>query len=127
MPLPAGASGLQVLTQDWRVERKLKENQGTLEQEYIVDVGGEMQAEGLKRLNQGFQYRGRTVPACKVSWQNEFRLRFAVKNPQPGQIEYQCEHVGLEVRAIKRLRIGGVSMSRLLPGQWRYLGPRERF
>jgi 23S rRNA pseudouridine2604 synthase len=54
-------------------------------------------------------------------------LRFAVKNPQPGQIEHQCEGVGLEVRAIKRLRIGGVSMSKLLPGQWRYLAPGERF
>jgi 23S rRNA pseudouridine2604 synthase len=127
MPLPVGASGLQVLTQDWRVERKLKENQATLEQEYIVEVDGEIQAEGLERLNHGFRYRGRTVPAGKVSWQNEFRLRFAVKNPQPGQIEHQCEGVGLEVRAIKRLRIGGVSMSKLLPGQWRYLALGERF
>jgi 23S rRNA pseudouridine2604 synthase len=127
LPLPKGVSGLQVLTQDWRVERRLKECQATLEQEYIVEVGGDMQADGLKRLNEGFRYRGVALPPCKVSWQNEFRLRFALKNPRPGQIAQQCEGVGLEVLAIKRIRIGGVSMSRLQPGQWRYLSTKERF
>jgi 23S rRNA pseudouridine2604 synthase len=127
LPLSAGVGGLQVLTQDWRVERRLKENQKTLEQEYIVDVAGDMRDDGLKRLNQGFRYRSMEIAPGKVSWQNEVRLRFALKNPQSGQIEYQCKSVGLDVLAIKRIRIGGVSMSKLQPGQWRYLTSKERF
>ena len=86
-----------------------------------------MRDDGLKRLNQGFRYRSMEIAPGKVSWQNEVRLRFALKNPQYGQIEYQCKSVGLDVLAIKRIRIGGVSMSKLQPGQWRYLTSKERF
>ena len=34
--------------------------------------------------------------------------------------------VGLQVLAMKRLRVGRISLSRLPPGQWRYLAPQER-
>jgi 23S rRNA pseudouridine2604 synthase len=38
-----------------------------------------------------------------------------------------CEAVGLAVVALQRVRIGRVALGRLPPGQWRYLGPFERF
>ncbi|MDB6060373.1 MAG: RNA-binding domain protein [Verrucomicrobiaceae bacterium] len=125
--LPAEASGLHVLTQDYRVQRKLTEDLNKLEQEYVVEVSGDIQSNGLKRLNQSFNHGGAVLPACKVSWQNETRLRIAVKNPQPGQLLKLCESVGLQVLTMKRIRIGGVPMSKLQPGQWRYLTAKERF
>lgn len=127
LPLQIGASGLHVLTQDYRVERKLTEDAVRVEQEYVVEVSGDIVAEGLQRLNQSVSYRGATLPSCKVSWQNEKRLRIAVKNPQPGQLAFMCESVGLTVVTMKRIRIGGVPMSKLQPGQWRYLAAKERF
>ncbi|HAV72441.1 MAG TPA: hypothetical protein DCX91_11220, partial [Stenotrophomonas sp.] len=67
------------------------------------------------------------LPPCKVSWQNETRLRFAIKPVHPGQLRDMCRQVGLEVVSIRRLRIGRVAMGKLVPGQWRYLAPDERF
>lgn len=63
----------------------------------------------------------------KVSWQNETRLRFALKGAQPGQIAHMCTSVGLQVLAMKRIRIGRMSMAKLQPGLWRYLMAHERF
>ncbi len=126
LPLLDAAGGLHVLTQDWRTQRKLTEDSVKIEQEYVVEVSGNLQAD-LKRLNQSVSYRGALLPPCKVSWQNETRLRFALKNPQPGQIEHMCESVGLTVLSLKRIRIGGVPMSKMQPGQWRYLAAKERF
>jgi 23S rRNA pseudouridine2604 synthase len=126
-PLEANASGLLVLTQDWRVMRKLIDEAATIEQEYIVEVAGELAPDGLKRLNHGLSFNGRALPPIKVSWQNETRLRFALKAAQPGQIAHMCKSVGLTVLAMKRIRIGRVSMAKLPPGQWRYLAPHERF
>lgn len=126
LALQPGASGLHVLTQDWRVERKLTEDAVKVEQEYVVEVSGNLKAD-LKRLNQPFSFRNMLLPPSKVSWQNENRLRFALKNPQPGQIEAMCDSIGLKVISMKRIRIGGVPMSKLQPGQWRYLGAQERF
>jgi 23S rRNA pseudouridine2604 synthase len=129
-PLATPASGLVVFTQDWRVARKLSEDASVMEHEVIVEVAGDLLPGGLERLNRidhGFTYKGVLLPPAKVSWQNETRLRFALKGEQPGQIAYMCEAVGLRVQAMKRLRVGRVPMSSLAPGQWRYLLPTERF
>jgi 23S rRNA pseudouridine2604 synthase len=126
-PLQAGADGLHVLTQDWRIERKLKEDLSKLEQEYVVEVVGSLSASQLKRLCHGLSFNGIELPPCKVSWQNETRLRVALKNPQPGQIVFMCNSVDLKVLGMKRIRIGGVPMAKVLPGQWRYLAAKERF
>lgn len=127
LPLQSGATGLAVFTQDRRVARKLADEARPVEQEYIVEVAGAMAPDGLALLQHGLSLEGRALPALKVSWQSEHRLRFALKNPRPGQIRFMCEQVGLQVVALKRIRIGRLPMAKLPPGQWRYLDPRERF
>jgi len=127
VPLDAAASGLLVLTQDWRIARKLINDLAKVEQEYIVEAAGELAPDGLKLLNHGLVLKGRPLPPAKVSWQNENRLRFALKAPQHDQIPRMCKMVGLKVLSIKRIRIGRVPMSSLQPGQWRYLLPYEKF
>ncbi len=127
-PLEAAADGLLAFTQDWRVARKLIDDAATVEQEYVVEVAGELLPDGLARLNShGLDSSGRARPSIKVSWQNETRLRFALKAVQPGRIARLCNSVGLQVLGMKRIRIGRVSMAKLQPGQWRYLMPHERF
>lgn len=129
-PLATPASGLVVFTQDWRVARKLSEDASVMEHEVIVDVGGALVPGGLERLNRidhGFTFNGVLLPPAKVSWQNETRLRFALKGERPGQLAFMCESVGLQVLAMKRIRVGRVPLSSLPAGQWRYLQPHERF
>lgn len=119
LPLETNASGLIVFTQDFRVARKLTDDAAKLEQEVIVEVEGQIAENGLAQLNKGV--------LGKVSWQNETRLRFAAKDLKPGQIERLCQQVGLQVVAMKRIRIGRISMASLPVGQWRYLQDFEKF
>ncbi|MFZ3124188.1 MAG: rRNA pseudouridine synthase [Acidovorax sp.] len=126
-PLPTEASGLVVYTQDKRIARKLADDIESLEQECIVEVKGDIAPNGLQRLCHGLSFNGRPLPPIKVSWQNETRLRFALKGIRPGQIPAMCEAVGLAVVAIKRIRIGRVPLAKVPEGQWRYLQPWERF
>ena len=51
----------------------------------------------------------------------------ALKGAVPGQIAFLCESAGLPVLALKRLRIGRVSLARMPEGEWRYLPAGERF
>ncbi len=126
-PLPTEASGLVVYTQDRRIARKLAEDIERLEQECVVEVAGQIAEGGLQKLCHGLEFNGRPLPPIKVSWQSETRLRFALKGIRPGQIPAMCAAVGLQVKGIKRLRIGRVSLSKLPEGQWRYLQSWERF
>ncbi|MBT9567253.1 MAG: rRNA pseudouridine synthase [Thiobacillus sp.] len=127
IPLETDASGLVVFTQDWRIARKLTEDAATLEHELIVEVSGQLAPNGLKRMNTGVAFNDRTPPAIKVSWQNETKLRIALKGCQIGQIVHLCEAAGLEVVSMKRIRLGGVSLGKVPEGQWRYLREGERF
>ena len=126
-PLPTEASGLVVYTQDQRIARKLAEDIESLEQECIVEVKGDIAPHGLQRLCHGLTFNGRALPPIKVSWQNETKLRFALKGIRPGQIPAMCEAVGLTVVALKRIRIGRVPLAKVPEGQWRYLQPWEKF
>lgn len=125
-PLGVQSSGLVILTQDWRVARKLVTDAAKVEQEFIVDISGEIFPDGLEQLNKGIQLNGKMLPV-KASWQNETRLRFAVKGNQRSQIASMCARVGLTVLAMKRIRIGRIPLSSLQPGQWRYLLGYEKF
>ena len=126
-PLEPNAGGLLVFTQDWRVARKLIDDAAKIEQEYVVEVAGEIAPGGLKRLSHGLTFNGKPLPPIKVSWQNETRLRFALKGVQAGQIAHMCEKVGLQVLGMKRIRLGRVAMAKLPLGQWRYLMAHEHF
>jgi 23S rRNA pseudouridine2604 synthase len=72
-------------------------------------------------------YQGRGLAPCKVSWQNEVRLRFAIKDVQPGELSHRCREGGLEVVSIRRLRIGRIALAKMPVGQWRYLPVGARF
>jgi 23S rRNA pseudouridine2604 synthase len=127
MALPAPASGLAVFSQDRRVVRKLTEDALSIEQELIAQVTGEAAPNGLARLCHGLAFEGRELPPVKVSWQNETRLRFALKGIAPALVPWMCEQVGLRVVGLKRIRLGRLPMAGLAPGQWRYLRAAERF
>jgi 23S rRNA pseudouridine2604 synthase len=127
VPLDKEDSGLVVLTQDGRAWRRLTEDAGKIEHEYIVEVDGEIAPYGLIKLNHGLSFKGVEIPPCKVSWQNEIRLRFAIKEPRPGQLRDMCKQVGLDVVAIRRIRIGKVPLLKMPVGAWRYLPVGEKF
>ena len=126
-PLENAASGLLVFTQDWRVKRKLVDDLSRVEQEFVVEVSGQIIEDGLQLLSQSINFNGKPSAPAKVSWQNETRLRFARKELSPRLIMLLCARVGLAVVSIKRIRIGRIPMAALAVGQWRYLMGYEKF
>jgi len=122
-PLETGASGLVVFTQEFRIERKLLEDAAILEHEVMVDVAGPVGPETLARMEQ------RSGARVSIGQQAEGHtgLRFAIKGPRPGQLAHICDAAGLQILAMRRIRIGRVPLAGLLARQWRYLGPNERF
>lgn len=132
VPLDSEATGLMVLSQDGRIWRSLTEDAADIEHEYLVEVRGDPVPYSLRRLNHGLEYGGRALPPCKVSWQSETRLRFAIRGVANGQLRDMCAQVGLEVLSIRRLRIGRIPLGKgpdgaMPPGQWRYLPVGEKF
>jgi 23S rRNA pseudouridine2604 synthase len=127
MALPPVISGMSVYTQDRRFATSVHADFRRFEEEFIVEVEGEIVPYGLQRLRTGLSFKGASLRPCQVSWQNEVRLRFALKGAQTGQLQSMCRDVGLTAVSIKRIRIGQIALGKILPGEWRFLELRERF
>jgi 23S rRNA pseudouridine2604 synthase len=134
--VPAGrldidSVGLLVLTQDGRIAKQLIGEDSSIEKEYLVRVRytkpGQLPDADLKLLNHGLSLDGKKLLPAKVRWQNEDQLRFVLMEGKKRQIRRMCEAVGLKVLALKRVRIGKVTLGDLPPGQWRYLRDDEQF
>jgi 23S rRNA pseudouridine2604 synthase len=122
--------GLLVLTQDGRIAKALIGDEHRVEKEYLVRVQftrGPLDDAGLALLRHGLELDGKALAPAKVSWQNEDQLRVVLREGRKRQIRRMCEAVGLKVVGLKRIRIGRVALGALPPGQWRYLGPFEKF
>jgi 23S rRNA pseudouridine2604 synthase len=134
--VPAGrldidSTGLLVLTQDGRVAKALIGENSLVEKEYLVRVqsvrGGRLPESDLRLLNFGMSLDGQALKPAKVWWQNEGQLRFVLQEGKKRQIRRMCELVGLQVVALKRIRIGNVLLGDLPIGSWRYLAAHEAF
>jgi 23S rRNA pseudouridine2604 synthase len=134
--VPAGrldidSTGLLVLTQDGRVAKALIGDDSDVAKEYLVRVapraGAGVAPDALERLRHGLELDGVALRPAEVEWLNEDQLRFVLRQGRKRQIRRMCEAVGLDVLGLKRVRIGGVRLGDLPPGQWRYLGADESF
>jgi 23S rRNA pseudouridine2604 synthase len=125
--LPPQASGLAVFSQDARIVRRLREDAAFIEQELLAEVAGTLAEGGLQKLSHGLVQDGRPLPPAHVSWQSEKRLRIAAKGIAPEQVGWMCAQVGLQLTALRRIRLGRVAMAGLPSGEWRYLRAGERF
>jgi 23S rRNA pseudouridine2604 synthase len=126
---PAGrldidSTGLLVLTQDGRVARHLIGEDSTVEKEYLVrvvwqspegpvehDISKVFPEELLEKLRFGLWLDDEELKPAKVSWQNEEQLRFVLREGKKRQIR----------------RMGRIVLGDLPVGQWRFLGPFEKF
>ena len=131
VPLEYEASGLVAFTQDFRVQRKLMEDMAFIEQELIVDVRGEVLPDALRPIERAMRDERLRLPDLKISVGSanpeRSKLRLAVKGSQLGLAPYLCELAGLEILALRRIRLGRVSLGDLEEGTWRYLAEGERF
>jgi 23S rRNA pseudouridine2604 synthase len=131
VPLEYEASGLVAFTQDFRVQRKLMEDMPFMEQELMVDVRGEVLPEALIPIERAMRDERLRLPDFKISVgssnSERSQLRLAVKGSHLGLAPYVCELAGLQIMAMRRIRLGRVSLGDLEEGTWRYLSEGERF
>lgn len=133
-PLGNKASGLMVFTQNPSVARKIIDDAAQMEHEWLAEVAEDPALEDdarrdavLKSLGKALFFDGWRLPSARASWQSEKRLRLAIKGSQPGQVPHLIDRAGLQLTALRRLRLGRIALAGLSVGEWRYLMPYERF
>ncbi|RLN21595.1 hypothetical protein BBJ28_00007637 [Nothophytophthora sp. Chile5] len=131
--LDVNSTGLLLFTQDGKVAKKLLDPKGGIEKEYLVRVNLDLEpltedieakVEALRAgvtTDEGITYRAKSVEVLNAN-----QLRVVLTEGKNRHIRRMCEHVGLRVMALKRVRIGNIKLGSMPVGQWRYLQPTDK-
>lgn len=125
--LDIDSQGLLIFTQDGALAKKIIGENSNLEKEYLVRVRGQVSDSDLEYLSTGKMIMdGKHLKPAVVEWLNEDQLRFVLKEGKKRQVRRMCEEVGLQVMALKRVRVGQLKLGALPEGMWRFLKPGEK-
>lgn len=123
------ASGLLLMTNDGDLTFALTHPSRQVPKTYLVDVMGHPTGAALTALRRGVELEdGRSAPArVKVV---EMRpsgctLSISIHEGRKHQVKRMCRAVGHEVMTLRRVRLAGLSLGPLAPGQWRHLTAEE--
>jgi 23S rRNA pseudouridine2605 synthase len=121
--------GLLILTNDGELANLLAHPRHGVEKTYLAEVEGVPSPATVRRLREGVHLDdGMTRPARVrvVKGPGGRRaLELVIHEGRNRQVRRMCDAVGHPVRRLVRTRIGPVADTRLRPGKWRWLTPRE--
>ena len=127
--LDLDSEGLLILTDDGALTHRLLHPSHQVEKEYLVTVEGDVD-RALPVLSGPMELDGVPLSPAKVGVLSRegaarARLSVVIHEGRNRQVRRMCALAGLEVKRLKRVREGGLTLGGLRPGEWRRLTPRE--
>jgi pseudouridine synthase len=127
--LDRDSEGLLLLTNDGDLANRLMHPSFGIEKEYLAEVEGTPSAKHLSRLRAGVELDDGPARAARAKIVAASRGRGAVQlvmtEGRKREVRRMLEAVGLPVTRLVRLRIGGVRLGGLAPGDHRELDLEE--
>jgi len=123
--LDKDSEGLILLTSNGDIVNAILRAENKLEKEYLVAVNHPVTAEFLRGMARGVPVHGQTTLPCRTGKLGRFGFRIVLVQGLNRQIRLMAAHFGMRVKQLQRVRIGGVKLGHLKPGQWRNLADAE--
>ncbi|MGH9026921.1 MAG: pseudouridine synthase [Acidimicrobiia bacterium] len=121
--------GLLILTNDGELANLLAHPRHGVDKTYLAEVDGVPSPAAVRRLRKGVVLDDGVTQPARVSLlqgrDGRAALEIVVHEGRNRQVRRMCDAVGHPVRRLVRTRIGPVGDTRLGPGKWRSLSPRE--
>lgn len=127
--LDYNTEGLLLLTNDGELAQHLTHPRHHVAKTYLVKVRGEITASMRARLEEGVILEdGPTAPtqvaAIRGRGKNTW-FELTLHEGRNRQVRRMCEALGLVLVRLKRVRLGGISLADLAPGDFRELSAEE--
>ena len=119
--LDKDSEGLLLLTNDGDLINALMRGANRHEKEYIVKVNKEITDSFIQDMGKGVYLKEleRTTRECEVEKIGKFTFRIILTQGLNRQIRRMCQEFGYQVVSLKRIRINGIELGKLTPGQTR--------
>jgi 23S rRNA pseudouridine2605 synthase len=122
------STGLLLLTNDGRLTYQLTHPRFEHEKEYLVYVDGRLKPDEQRKLEKGINLEdGMTHPAIikESASLPPFNYSLTIHEGRKRQVRRMFDRLGYLVLALKRVRIGSLSLGNLNEGDTRQLSPHE--
>ncbi|MFC1903592.1 pseudouridine synthase [Chloroflexota bacterium] len=126
--LDGDSTGLLLLTNDGDLTYRLTHPRYEYEKEYLVHIKGKLRSEDKRRLERGVKLEdGMTHPAAvrEIASLPPFNYSITIHEGRKRQVRRMFASLGHHVLALKRVRMGNLSLGNLPEGKTRELGVRE--
>ncbi len=119
------SEGLIMLTNDGALAERLTHPTHEVEKEYEVLLDKAFDAAEAPKFLRGFFIEGGKAKAERLHVLAPQLVKVVLRQGIKRQIRLMFYKFGYEVKRLMRIRIGGIEMGPLKPGQWRLLKARE--
>lgn len=123
--LDKDSEGLILLTNDGDIVNKILRAGNHHEKEYLVHVDKPLNHEIIQGMRNGVPMLGTKTLPCKVIQEGKNVFRIFLVQGLNRQIRRMCEHFGLNVLRLKRIKIMNISLGNLNTGSYRLLNRNE--
>lgn len=118
------SEGLILLTSDGDIVNKILRSRNNHGKEYIVRVNKPINPRFLEKMRNGVPILDTVTKKCEVEKIDEMNFRIVLTQGLNRQIRRMCEHLGYEVKKLKRIRVLNIKLD-LPVGKWRDLTEDE--
>lgn len=122
--LDVKSSGLILLTNDGDFAQKVTKSK-KVEKEYLVEVNKTINKDFISKIQKPFFIDGFPTLPAKVKKNSNKNFSVIIKEGRKRQIRRMCEKLKYEVKVLKRIRIGNVSLANLKEKEYRLLTKEE--
>ena len=123
--LDKDSEGLLLMTNNGDIINKMMRAGNYHEKEYLVTVNRPMTDTFLEKMAGGVPILDTVTRPCQIKKEGKRTFRIILTQGLNRQIRRMCEALGYQVITLKRVRIMGVRLGDLKPGQYRKLTEQE--
>ena len=129
--LDMATTGLLLLTSDTQLADWITDPDHGVPRLYVVTVRGKVTEEDLARLQSGVTSgRDRLAAAAHATFlrkssARESHLTIELRAGKNREVRRLFEAIGHEVTRLKRIKLGGLELGKLEPGEWREISREE--
>lgn len=123
------SEGLLILTNDGDFAHAVLHPSKKIPKTYMVKIKGVLAEEDMERLRTGIKLDGVMTAPARVKrvrkTDNNSWIEMTIFEGRKRQIRKMIERVGHSVIRLMRIRINGLEMGNIMPGQFRHISPDE--
>ncbi len=123
--LDKDSSGLILLTNDGTLATALAHPEAHKEKEYQVTVDQPIADGALEAMRRGIPLMGQKTRPARIKRLAENRFLITLTEGKNRQVRRMCRKMGVNVIALRRIRIDHIYLDDLSTGQWRHLTDDE--